>query len=175
MNKQELIEKYKELENGTFDIAVLVVCQLILKDLELLDEPQPVKVPQFVADWIEVCKEHLTTSLYTAMNPSFMRENNQSFDLALWIKNKSNQETFALAWILGYEVEEEKRYRISMPKARNYKNHAQFLCEKDGKMFWCAEWHRFRTKFTHKELEDADFGWVFDCQGVEVEEVQDET
>ncbi|WP_247920461.1 DUF1642 domain-containing protein [Streptococcus oralis] len=175
MNKKELIEKYKELENGTFDIAVLVVCQLILKDLELLDEPQPVKVPQFVADWIEVCKEHLTTSLYTAMNPSFMRENNQSFDLALWIKNKSNQETFALAWILGYEVEEEKRYRISMPKARNYKNHAQFLCEKDGKMFWCAEWHRFRTKFTHKELEDADFGWVFDCQGVEVEEVQDET
>lgn len=129
-------------------------------------------IPQFVADWIEVCKEHLTTSLYTAMNPSFMRENNQSFDLALWIKNKSNQETFALAWILGYEVEEEKRYRISMPKARNYKNHAQFLCEKDGKMFWCAEWHRFRTKFTHKELEDADFGWVFDCQGVEVEEVE---
>lgn len=172
MNKKELIEKYKELENGTFDIAVLVVCQLILKDLELLDEPQPVKVPQFVADWIEVCKEHLTTSLYTAMNPSFMRENNQSFDLALWIKNKSNQETFALAWILGYEVEEEKRYRISMPKARNYKNHAQFLCEKDGKMFWCAEWHRFRTKFTHKELEDADFGWVFNSPLLEVLEVE---
>lgn len=71
----------------------------------------------------------------------------------------------------GYEVEKEKRYRIFMPKARNYKNHAQFLCEKDGKMFWCAEWHRFRTKFTRKELEQADFGWVFDCEGIEIEEV----
>lgn len=69
------------------------------------------------------------------------------------------------------EVEKEKRYRIFMPKARNYKNHAQFLCEKDGKMFWCAEWHRFRTKFTRKELEQADFGWVFDCEGIEIEEV----
>ncbi|MCQ5169826.1 DUF1642 domain-containing protein [Streptococcus oralis] len=85
---------------------------------------------------------------------------------------EDNIEKFCLAWIQGYDIEEEKRYRISMPKARNYKNHAQFLCEKDGKMFWCAEWHRFRTKFTHKELEDADFGWVFDCPGVQIEEVK---
>lgn len=28
--------------------------------------------------------------------------------------------------------------------------------------------------FTRKELEDADFGWVFDCPGVEVKEVTDE-
>ncbi|TVW80253.1 DUF1642 domain-containing protein, partial [Streptococcus pneumoniae] len=52
MNKQELIEKYKELENSSFDIAAIVVCQLILKDLEQLDEPKPVKVQQFVADFI---------------------------------------------------------------------------------------------------------------------------
>ena len=25
---------------------------------------------------------------------------------------------------------------------------------------------------THKELEEADFGWVFDCEGVEVQEVE---
>ncbi|HEU7394197.1 TPA: DUF1642 domain-containing protein, partial [Streptococcus pneumoniae] len=30
MNKQELIEKYKELENSSFDIAAIVVCQLVL-------------------------------------------------------------------------------------------------------------------------------------------------
>ncbi len=29
----------------------------------------------------------------------------------------------------------------------------------------------YGTKFTRKELEDADFGWVFDCPGIEVEEV----
>lgn len=27
-------------------------------------------------------------------------------------------------------------------------------------------------KFTRKELEYSDFGWVFDCPGVEVEEVK---
>ena len=48
-------------------------------------------------------------------------------------------------------------------------NNAQFLCEKDGKIFWCGEWYPFRTKFTRKELEEADFGWVFDCPGIEIE------
>ena len=37
-------------------------------------EQEKVTIPQVVADWIEVCKEHLTTSLYTAMNPNFWRE-----------------------------------------------------------------------------------------------------
>ena len=27
-------------------------------------------------------------------------------------------------------------------------------------------------KVTRKELEDADFGWVFDCPGIEIEEVE---
>ncbi|MTV43144.1 DUF1642 domain-containing protein, partial [Streptococcus pneumoniae] len=58
MNKQELIEKYKELENSSFDIAAIVVCQLVLKDLEQLDEPKPVKVPQCVAEYIEFKKKN---------------------------------------------------------------------------------------------------------------------
>ncbi|VOR36946.1 gp24 [Streptococcus pneumoniae] len=62
MNKQELIEKYKELENSSFDIAAIVVCQLVLKDLEQLDEPKPVKVKQFVADWYEENKGWLPKS-----------------------------------------------------------------------------------------------------------------
>lgn len=69
-------------------------------------EQEKVTIPQVVADWIEVCKEHLTTSLYTAMTPNFMKENNQSFDLILWIKKASNQDLFARAWLDGYEVEE---------------------------------------------------------------------
>ena len=28
------------------------------------------------------------------------------------------------------------------------------------------------TRFTRKELEEVGLGWVFDCQGVEVEEVE---
>lgn len=31
----------------------------------------------------------------------------------------------------------------------------------------------YDTKFTRKELEVAGFEWVFDCEGVEVEEVEE--
>ena len=172
MNKQELVDYCNALKESKGRFINCIDVDRIIDTIKQLDEPQPVKVKQFVADWIEVCKEHLTTSLYTAMNPDFMKENNQSFDFILWIKKTSNQETFARAWLDGYEVEKEKRYRISMPKARNYMNHAQFLCEKDGKIFWCGEWYPFRTKFTRKELEEAGFGWVFDCPGIEIEEAE---
>ena len=171
MNKQELIEKIKKLPFVLLSERYISQ-NYVLELLEQLDEPEKVKVPQFVADWIEVCKEHLTHSLYTAMTPNFMKENGQSLDLILWIKKASNQDIFARAWIEGYTVEKEKRYCISMPKARNYKNHAQILCEENGKMFWCGEWYRFKTKFTRKELEEAGFGWVFDCEGIEIKEVK---
>ena len=103
-----------------------------------------------MADWIEVCKEHLTTSLYTAMNPNFMKENNQSFDLILWIKKSSNQETFARAWLDVYEVED-------------------FDKDGNGRVYFSLA---SSSCFTKKQLEDADFGWVFDCPGIEIEEVE---
>ena len=185
MNRQELIKKYKELENGTFDIGALVVCQSILKDLEQLDEPEKVKVPQSVADWIANVKrngfkfrnssrfhEEIVSSddVYRVMY-YILKESIAGETIRIWVN--ANRDAFARAWLDGYEVEKEKRYRISMPKARNHKNHAQFLCEKDGKIFWCGEWYPFRTKFTRKQLEEAGFGWVFDCPGIEVREVEE--
>ncbi len=29
-----------------------------------------------------------------------------------------------------------------------------------------------KSKHTRKELEEAGFGWVFDCEGIEIEEVE---
>ncbi|CVV79616.1 phage protein [Streptococcus pneumoniae] len=126
-----------------------------------------VVVPQFVADWIEVCKEHLTTSLYTAMTPNFMKENNQSFDLILWIKKASNQDLFARAWLDGYEVEKEKRYLVTL------KNRQPLVKSQSGSTLYFSQDITARNyKGTQKELEDANFGWVFDCPGIEIEEVE---
>ena len=163
MNVKELIEKYEYLNHNYFR---RVDTSEVLRDLKQLDEPQKVTIPQFVADYIDISKFYVRT-LHYALENSPEKVN-------LWLcENEINrQNTFARAWLDGYEVEKEKRYRISMPKARNYKNHAQILCEQDGKMFWCGEWYRFKTKFTRKQLEDADFGWVFDCEGIEIEEVE---
>lgn len=131
---------------------------------DITDKPKiKVKVQQCVADWIEVCKEHLTTSLYTAMNPNFMRENNQSFDLILWIKKTSNQEILALAWIFGYEVEKKKLVKVRL------KDTGQYLCNDETGLHFQ---HGFKTDFTKDYLEKLNFSWVFDCPGIEIEEVK---
>ena len=178
MNKQEALKQIEEQRDMILELHGWGVFGYIKGIINQLDEPQKielpkvdfkksqkVKVPQFVADWIEVCKEHLTTSLYTAMNPNFMKENNQSFDLILWIKKTSNQETFARAWLDGYEVEEEKRYFVKVKATKHY-------ISKDGigKIFFSLA---YKESFTKKELEEAGFGWVFDCPGIEIEEVEE--
>lgn len=173
MNKQELIEviKNEPYERGIFVDTIKFNRNWLLRKIEQLDEPQKVIVPQFVADWIENCKRGL--SLRQAISQVHV-----GIEVDDWLMEVDadgafvNQDAFARAWLDGYEVEEEKQYRISMPKARNYKNHAQILCEKDGEMFWCGEWYSFRAEFTSKELEEAGFGWVFDCPGIEIEEVE---
>ena len=168
MNKQELIEAVIELPVDCSGSRPKIDQLTTLELIKLLDEPEKVKVPQCVHKYIQEAKEY-NWDLQDLIKSI---DDEDSEELQRWFYHECNQETLARAWLDGYEIEEEKRYRISMPKARNYKNHAQIVCEKDSKIFWCGEWHRFRTKFTRKELEDANFGWVFDCPGVEVEEVK---
>lgn len=171
MKLKELIEKFEERKTiiGNFQ-GYAVWWEDVKEIFEQLDEPQKVKVPQFVADWIEVCKEHLTTSLYTAMSPNFIKENNQSFDFILWIKKTSNQDLFARAWLDGYEVEKEKRYLVKIKATGQclgkYYINNEILCPR---FIYTG---RNADAFTRKELEEAGFGWVFDCPGIEIEEVE---
>lgn len=107
MNKQELINKYKELwnEHSHFyePIPYTSMVELFLKELKQLDEPQPVKVPQFVADFIAEQKKLGHTLSYSI-------DASMSDRVAEWYWD--NSELFALAWIFGCEVEEEKRYYV---------------------------------------------------------------
>lgn len=166
MNIKALIKKYEAVECVVGIVSGKTILKTVLRDLQQLDEPQPVKVPQFVADWIEVCKEHLTTSLYTAMNPDFMKENNQSFDFILWIKKTSNQDLFTRAWLDGYEVDEEKRYLVKIKASGQYIMNNP---DENAVFFYSS---RAYSKLTRKELEEAGFGWVFNCEGIEIVEVE---
>lgn len=157
MNKQELIEKYKKYEDGLFDIGARVACQNFLKDLEQLDELEKIKVPQFVADWITHSK-NIGRSLFGAM--SIFGENTE---IKKWMQWADNQETFALAWIFGYEVEKEKRYFVKIKATKHC-----FARDGNGRIFFSLA---YKGCFTKKELEEAGFGWVFDCPGIELEEV----
>lgn len=168
MNKQEALKRIEVQKETLIRLTGWAVYVYIEELIKSLDEPQKVKVPQCVHKYIQEAKEY-NWDLQDLMKSI---DDEDSEELQRWFYYECNQETLARAWLDGYEVEEEKRYRISMPKTRNYMNNAQFLCEKDGKIFWFGEWHPFRTKFTRKQLEDAGFGWVFDCPGIEIEEVE---
>lgn len=136
--------------------------------------PKPV-VKQCVADWIDACKENLAIGLYTAMNPNFLKQWNKSDELICWIKKARNQDIFARAWVDGYEVESEPRYTVEFKgiddnyKFLNYGTSFKDWTFDDGKGA-----KGVRVAHTRKELESNGFGWVFDCEGVEVKEVTNE-
>lgn len=72
----------------------------------------------------------------------------------------------------GYEVEKEPRYTV---RVKGIGGNNRYLNREDDEEFVFAdseETRGFQTKFTRKELEDAKFGWVFDCPGMEVKEVE---
>lgn len=161
MNKQELIKKYKRLE-GVWDApGAEIARRIFLLDLYQLDEPQKVKIPQFVADWIEECKAKgknlLRALLYT---PEKVNS---------WVDDPDNQEIFALAWMFGYTVENEKRYTVVMKETKQ----PLYYNAVDKKLFFSMG--GLATNFTKQQLEKLNFGWIFFCPWIEIEEVQDET
>ena len=159
MNVQELIEKYKKYEDGLFDIGAKVACQKFLQDLEQLDEPKKVTIPQFVADWIEEARE----TTYNIRGAIEMAPNGRVKD---WLELK-NVNIFAEAWVNGYEVEEENQYVVTL------KNRQPLVKSQSGSTLYFSQDITARNyKGTQKELEDAKFGWVFDCPGIEIEEVK---
>lgn len=83
-----------------------------------------------------------------------------------FLETENNQATFARAWLDGYEVEEEKRYTVVMKETKQ----PLYYNAGDKKLFFSMG--ELATNFTQKQLEQAGFGWVFDCPGVEVEEVE---
>ena len=129
--------------------------------LEGMVEREKVKVPQFVAEIIEYYKGQNAT-LYDAL-----REKNFNKQYNDWLMNEQDAyNKVARAWLDGYEVEEEKRYFVKLKAVDQY-----LVSVKDEDFLGFLQ-SRLRSKFTRKELEDANLGWVFDCPGVEIEEVE---
>lgn len=166
MNKQELIKKYKEYENGLFDIGARAACQLFLKDLEQLDEPQKVTIPQVVADWIEHCK----VKKITLAHALYRSEEAKNKDVYRWIfEDLGHQETFALAWIFGYKVEKEKKYIVTL-KSSGQKLY--YHTEDEDYIFSSYDEVFYSGYHTKTDLEENDMSWVFDCPGMEIQEVE---
>lgn len=120
MNKKEFIEKLKEHGawctechdiNGEKDRYVKVA--KVRELLEQLDEPQKVKVPECVAEYIEAHRKwgpEIFIGDWLADNDAVYK----------WLYNNSEKENnrrFLIAvkaFVEGYEVEDEPKYRVNI-------------------------------------------------------------
>ena len=168
MNKQELIKEFREV--GIYSLNILgteikaIPTEIAITSIEQLDESQKIVVPQFVADWLSNLKSGLFGLNYDSV----------SSEIYDWVyATEDNLRKLHLAFVYGYEVEKEKRYLV---KVKGIVNALSFLSYHKNADIWTvtdknnSDGHR--AHHTRKELEEAGFGWVFDCPGIEIEEVE---
>lgn len=173
MNKQEFIKKISDLPyfEGPIACTVTVNREWLLQSIEQLDQPQKAKIPKFVSECIEYAQasdwdlEDVFQSISNELDTSEISE---------WFYSKSeNMDTLASAWLYGYEIEKEKRYLVKIIGITDYNSYLNYH---KGENKWTIEssmdTDAIRTKHTRKELEKSGFGWVFDCPGIEVKEVE---
>ena len=165
MTRQEAIEKLSTIGHISVSYA---------EDLYDSFFKKPV-VPQYVADWYEEHKDgfeiNLFRFIYIAVD-SYPSDKLDEFEK--WLIDEGNDTLTTLVYMhqFGYEVEKEPRYtvrikgRLGQYLGKYYLNNEeltpQFIRTLKGE----------GSVFTRTELETSGFGWVFDCEGVEVKEVE---
>ena len=174
MNVKELIEKYKSYEGKWNAKRAELARQIFLEDLKQLDEPRKVKVKQFVADWYEENKDDFEFNVWDWIafrNEPEKLENKEFND---WINDDEGTpiQTLVNMHQFGYEVEKEKRYLVKIKG--DIKENMLVYGEVVGRYFFTKSYSLSNARYPHtrKELEHAGFGWVFDCPGIEIEEVE---
>lgn len=127
MNKQELIKKYELKERNVFPYCPNRNSSLehfkkeaykeIVNDLKQFDEPQKVKVPAFVAEWII---QHCSMGKYVCLERFMCQYNSVELPTELYNyydNNKDGARDKVISAILDdYEVEEEPKYYLDLPK-----------------------------------------------------------
>ena len=177
MNKQEALKQIEEQRDMILDLHGWAVFGYIKGIINQLDEPQKIELPkvdfkksqkvkvlQFVADVIEGAREE-SPELEDALHYAY---SNGSQEFTEWYQKKSNRDLFARAWLDGYEVEEEKRYEVILCNGQSLKT----VYRQGGDHLDFEMVYGDLESFTRKRLEEAGFGWVFDCPGIEIEEVE---
>ena len=169
-----LIEKYKRYEGKWNGKTGELARQIFLEDLKQLDEPRKVKVKKFVADWYEEHKDEFEYNVWDWLS-SKSESGKIDSKFAFWLNDVDNTpiQTLVNMHQFGYEVEEEKRYRVKVKGVSGYGRYLNKALSSNEYFFASNnEIKSYRTKFTRKELEEAGFGWVFDCPGIKIEEVE---
>ena len=137
--------------------------------------PKPV-VPQYVADWYEGNKDDFEITLFQRIGELVECYNKfSSSKFEDWLMDDDSEALTILVNMhqFGYEVEEETSYMV---RFNNFKPLSTYL-KKDlsDQRYYLGDNladPSIMLTFTRKELEANGFGWVFSCEGIEIEEVK---
>lgn len=145
------------------------------------DEPQKVVVSEEEAKFLETfdfnCESDVTTALFHVSRTGwgyYLKDNNgiDLKDLSEGFGELENRKRLIKAILDGYEVGKEKRYLVKMKgeieeNVLTYGNNIfRYFFTRESTS------EAVRIYHTRKELEESGFSWVFDCPGIEIEEVE---
>ena len=161
MNKDEAVQKLSKVARISVAYAEDIYDSFFEKPV----------VPQYVAEWYEEHKDDIDYDFWEYLVNWEQQEPN---DFKNWVNREySTMTTLVNMYQFGYEVESEPRYTVEFKGIDdNYKFLNYGTSFKDWTFDDGEGAKEVRVAHTRKELEDANFGWVFNCEGVEVKEVK---
>lgn len=170
MKLDDLIKDYKEM---TLDE---VYVEELLEDLHKLKDTYTPEVPQFVADWYEEHKDNLEYNIWDWMKYNLEPKKRENVIFSQWLGKTVNNpvETLIKMMLFGYKVKKEKKYIIKLKNVQKGSESFKFdrVIEK-----WYFGFNQesitARLYHTKKDLVNAGFEWMFNCPGIEIEEVEE--
>ncbi|MBS0737577.1 DUF1642 domain-containing protein [Streptococcus suis] len=148
-------QKIKLVDYVPLEIVVNTIDKIGLKK---------VVVPKFVAEWIEGYRH--TNTLLKVLNAA---ENERVIPSAVndWILD--NQRDFVVAWLDGYEIEQEKLYTVEIPNPNIDESHITVLKrmkDSDNAIELCTfvrpDLSESKFQLTESEIkEDFEWAWQF--------------
>lgn len=156
--------------------AGFVTCniQCFLDQLEKVTES--VEVDQFIADWYEEHKDNLEYNIWDWMKYNLEPKKRENIIFSQWLGKTVNNpvETLIKMKLFGYKVKKEKKYIIKLKNVQKGSESFKFdrVIEK-----WYFGFNQesitARLYHTKEDLVNAGFEWMFNCPGIEIEEVEE--
>lgn len=129
-------------------------------------------IPQFVADWYEEHKNDLNEDIWAYLT-SWADTKWDEFKYWMYHTGRNKAiTTLANMHQFGYEVEKEAKYTVKIKGRLGQYLGKYYLNNEELTPQFTRTQYSEGGSFTRTELEANGFGWVFDCPGVEVKEVE---
>ncbi|MCW1075751.1 hypothetical protein [Streptococcus anginosus] len=165
MNKQKAIEKVKTMTVETFFSGTLFVKQQeVIAIIEQIGEPTSgcaEEAPRYLRNILARLRE-LPEHDRKVWLKGIMGEFERDFSHAKWLEGYKQGKFDGM---FGCEKVQIPQYEVSIKASGQYL--ARTKLKEIAFMYKGA-----CSRFTRKELEEDGFGWVFDCDGVKVQEVK---